>query len=66
MLFSTLTSGQFESNFHATGERFVAELSLGDIPANSLAEVMERQLGLLVLMVNAVEGVSGAACRLPD
>jgi Zn-dependent peptidase ImmA (M78 family) len=27
---------------------------------------MERKLGILVLMVDAIEGVSGAACRLPD
>ena len=26
---------------------------------------MERELGVLVLMVDAIEGVSGAACRLP-
>jgi Zn-dependent peptidase ImmA (M78 family) len=31
-----------------------------------LAEVMERELGVLVLMVDAIEGVSGAACRLPE
>ena len=27
---------------------------------------MERKLGILVLMVDAIDGVSGAACRLPD
>jgi Zn-dependent peptidase ImmA (M78 family) len=27
---------------------------------------MERKLGILVLNVDAIEGVSGAACRLPD
>ena len=27
---------------------------------------MERELGILVLMVDAIEGISGAACRLPD
>src|ERR671922_105144 len=27
---------------------------------------MERELGLLVLMVDPIKGVSGAACRLPD
>ena len=31
-----------------------------------LAEVMERELGILVLMVDAFEGISGAACRLPE
>jgi Zn-dependent peptidase ImmA (M78 family)/DNA-binding XRE family transcriptional regulator len=47
------------------GERFAAEFDLGDVPASRLAEIMERQLGVLVLMVDAVKGVSGAACRLP-
>jgi XRE family transcriptional regulator, fatty acid utilization regulator len=50
----------------AAGERFAAELKLGDIPATCLAEVMERELSVLVLMVDATEGVSGAACRLPE
>ena len=48
------------------GERFVAEFGLGDTPATGLAEVMERELGILVLMVDAPDGVSGAACRLPE
>jgi transcriptional regulator with XRE-family HTH domain len=50
----------------AAGERFAAEFSLGEIPAGALPNVMEERLGLLVLMVNAIEGVSGAACRLPE
>lgn len=50
----------------AAGERFAAEFKLGEIPASSLPKVMEERLGLLVLMVNAVEGISGAACRLPE
>ncbi len=48
------------------GERFVAEFDIGDTPATGLAEVMERQLGILVLMVDAPDGISGAACRLPE
>jgi len=55
----------FEDAMEA-GERFVAEFDLGDIPAARLAEVMERELGILVLMVDAFEGISGAACRLPE
>ena len=31
-----------------------------------LADVMERELGTLVLMVDAERGISGAACRLPE
>lgn len=50
----------------AAGERFAAEFALGDVPATRLAEVMERELGILVLMVEATDGVSGAACRLPE
>lgn len=50
----------------AAGERFAAEFNLGDVPASSLAEAIERQLGILVLSVDALEGISGAACRLPE
>jgi Zn-dependent peptidase ImmA (M78 family)/transcriptional regulator with XRE-family HTH domain len=56
---------RFEDAMEA-GERFVAELGLGAIPAIRLAEVMERELGILVLMVDAFRGISGAACRLPE
>ena len=48
------------------GERFVAEFGLGEVPAIGLVEVMERELGILVLMVDAHDGISGAACRLPE
>lgn len=50
----------------AAGERFAVEFGLGDVPALRLAEAMERKLGILVLMVDAFEGISGAACRLPE
>ena len=48
------------------GERFAAEFQLGEAPALRLAEVMERELGILVLTVDAPDGISGAACRLPE
>ena len=48
------------------GERFVSELGLGPVPALRLAAVMEEELEILVLMVDAQEGISGAACRLPE
>ena len=48
------------------GERFAAEFKLGGTPALRLCEVMEQELGVLVLMVDACEGVSGAACHLPE
>ena len=50
----------------AAGERFAAEFDLGEVPANALSKVMEEHLGLLVLMVNAIEGICAAACRLPE
>jgi len=55
----------FEDAMEA-GERFVAEFELGDVPADRLAEIMERALGILVLRVDAFDGISGAACRLPE
>lgn len=48
------------------GERFAAEFELGDVPALQLAAAMQERLGILVLMVDAYQGISGAACRLPD
>ena len=56
---------RFEDAMQA-GDRFVVEYGLGDAPAPRLAEVMERELGILVLMVDADPGISGAACRLPE
>ncbi len=50
----------------AAGERFATEFDLGEAPATGLIEVMERELGMLVLMVDAQQGISGAACRLPE
>jgi Zn-dependent peptidase ImmA (M78 family) len=50
----------------AAGERFASDFRLGAIPGEKLPEVMERELGILVLMVDTIDGVSGAACRLPD
>jgi Zn-dependent peptidase ImmA (M78 family)/DNA-binding XRE family transcriptional regulator len=56
---------RFEDAMEA-GERFAAEYKLGDVPALRLAKVMERELGILVLMVDVSNGISGAACRLPE
>ena len=54
------------TNAMTAGEQFVEEFDLGDVPASRLIEVMEEKLNILVLMVNACEGVSSATCRLPD
>lgn len=62
---SLIKHSRFEDAMGA-GERLVAEFKLGDVPAARLGEVMERELGILVLMVDAFEGISGAACRLPE
>lgn len=49
------------------GERFAIERRLGAVPASRLIEVMESDLSLLVLMVDpSDDGISGAACRLPE
>jgi XRE family transcriptional regulator, fatty acid utilization regulator len=50
----------------AAGERFAKDFDLGAVPAEKLPEAMEQKLGILVLMVDVIDGVSGAACRLPD
>jgi transcriptional regulator with XRE-family HTH domain len=50
----------------AAGERFAAEFDLGEVPANRLPTVMEESLHILVLMVDATPGISGAACHLPE
>jgi transcriptional regulator with XRE-family HTH domain len=61
-----LTRNQRFEDATSAGERFAIDFKLGDVPAAALAEGMERQLGVLVLMVDAFEGISGAACRLPE
>lgn len=61
-----LTRNQRFEDAMEAGERFVTEFKLGDVPATRLIEVMERELGVLVLMVDAFQGISGAACRLPE
>ena len=48
------------------GERFAEEFDLGSIPSQRLAKVMQDHFGILVLMVDAYQGISGAACRLSE
>jgi Zn-dependent peptidase ImmA (M78 family)/transcriptional regulator with XRE-family HTH domain len=50
----------------AEGERLTVDYRMGDVPAARLPEVMEQDFGILVLMVDADSGISGAACRLPE
>jgi Zn-dependent peptidase ImmA (M78 family)/DNA-binding XRE family transcriptional regulator len=48
----------------AEGEAIGAALNLGDVPSSTLAEAVQNQLDTVVLNVDAVRGVSGAACQL--
>jgi Zn-dependent peptidase ImmA (M78 family)/DNA-binding XRE family transcriptional regulator len=48
----------------AAAEALVEELQLGDVPAAKLAAAV-RNLGTLVLHVDAPQPVSGAACQVP-
>lgn len=48
------------------GEALVEKLKLGPIPALRLQEAAENELQINVLLVDAPEGLSGAACHLPD
>lgn len=50
----------------AEGERITVDYNMGDVPAVRLPEVMEDDFGILVLMVDMDQHISGAACRLPD
>jgi XRE family transcriptional regulator, fatty acid utilization regulator len=62
-----LTRQQRFEDATTAGERFAADFNLGQIPAAALRAAMERELGILVLMVDTnIAGISGAACRLPE
>jgi Zn-dependent peptidase ImmA (M78 family)/transcriptional regulator with XRE-family HTH domain len=62
-----LTRQQRFEDATTAGERFAADFNLGQIPAAALRTAMERELGILVLMVDTnIAGISGAACRLPE
>lgn len=49
----------------AAGEALWAKWKLGAVPASELESAIERELGTLVLYVDAHPGISGAASRLP-
>lgn len=52
----------------AAGERFARDFGLDEVnvPASELVKTMEDNLGILVLMVDPQEGISGAACHCPE
>lgn len=46
------------------GESIAAQFDLGAVPALSLEHALDGKLNVLVLQVDAPDGISGAACRL--
>lgn len=58
-------SSSFE-HAEAAGEWIAAHLDLGPVPSAKLAETMQEKLSTLVLMVDARNGISGAACLVRD
>ena len=48
------------------GEQFVQRFELGEYPSFQLVQSMEQDLDILVLMIETLEGISSATCRLPD
>jgi XRE family transcriptional regulator, fatty acid utilization regulator len=50
----------------AEGERITRDYNMGDVPALRLPGVMQDDFGILVLMVDMEQNISGAACRLPE
>lgn len=61
-----ITAQSWHGDAMLAGEHFAADHRLGAVPAVHLAEVMQEELGILVLMVDADRSISGAACRLPE
>jgi XRE family transcriptional regulator, fatty acid utilization regulator len=49
----------------ASAEALRTRWNLGDAPADTLERALDRELGTLVLYVDAPDGVSGAASHLP-
>lgn len=47
-------------------EALVKHWELGDRPADSMWRLVEKELGIFVLFVDAPQDVSGAACHLPQ
>jgi Zn-dependent peptidase ImmA (M78 family)/transcriptional regulator with XRE-family HTH domain len=46
------------------GSRVANSLDLGDIPANKLTSVLSEKLDILILYLDTVPSISGAACQL--
>jgi Zn-dependent peptidase ImmA (M78 family)/DNA-binding XRE family transcriptional regulator len=50
----------------ASGERVAKSLDLGLIPTATLSSKIEDSFSTLVLHIDAIQGISGAACVLPE
>jgi Zn-dependent peptidase ImmA (M78 family)/DNA-binding XRE family transcriptional regulator len=61
-----LTSRSTYEEAHFAAEWLAAEWELGDNPAGRLEDAIREHLRALVLHVDAPEGISGAAFRLPE
>lgn len=59
-----LTTKSSYEDAWAEGEAIARNLELGDVPAAKLAKALEERWDTLVLYVNALTGVSGAACQV--
>ena len=59
-----LTTKSSYEDAWAEGEAIARNLDLGDVPAAKLAQALEERWDTLVLYVNALTGVSGAACQV--
>lgn len=62
----TLTTKSSYEEAQEAGERIARDLDLGSTPADKLASIIEGKLGIIILHVDAPEGISGAACHLQD
>jgi Zn-dependent peptidase ImmA (M78 family)/DNA-binding XRE family transcriptional regulator len=60
-----LGPGSSWEDAHACADELRRRWALGDVPAAELEAAVERELGALVLNVDAPRGISGAASQLP-
>jgi len=62
----SLTPRSTYEDAHRAAEWLASEWKLGDVPAQNLESAIRERLRTLVLHVDAPEGVSGAAFKLPE
>ena len=59
-----LTKDSAFEDAYREGSNVANSLELGDVPAHKLANVLCEKLDILILYLDAVDGISGAACKL--